>query len=245
MFSKSSYLDQIKLEHSQTLYNVQKNLKNGVYQIDDLGSILPASVMMHQMENLQPLGVCYMNNWGCERLGTSVTEINAMGEAYYSKYFLKEEFKAIFEGVGKYLGEADFDKQYNYFQRVKLYKEKEYKWFYTVCKLIKIQEGADLKNKMIMLASPVEGIDLMISRVHKVLDEDIFIKNNYRKFATLTKREKVIIAMISNGKSSKEIAEELFVSIHTINTHRKNIIRKTDCNSFAALLKFALAFELL
>jgi len=96
-----------------------------------------------------------------------------------------------------------------------------------------------------MLSSPMEGIDLMISRVNKVLDEDIYIKNNYRIFASLTKREKTIIAMIANGKSSREMAEELFISIHTINTHRKNIINKTGCNSFASLLKFSIAFELL
>ena len=241
----SPSFDLKKLELDQQLHGVQKNLKDGMYPISDLGSILPASVMMHDMENLQPLGVSYMNNWGIERLGTSVDEINTLGDAYYDKYFIQEELKAIFEGVAKYLLQADFDKQYNYFQRVKLYKEVDFKWFYTVCKLIKIKTDVGTKDTMIMLASPVEGIDLMISRVNKVLDEDIYIKNNYRIFASLTKREKTIIAMIANGKSSKEMAEELFISIHTINTHRKNIINKTGCNSFAALLKFAIAFELL
>lgn len=241
----SPSFDLKKLELDQQLHGVQKNLKDGAYPINDLGSILPASVMMHDMENLQPLGVCYMNNWGSEHLGTSVNEINALGDDYYSKYFVKEESYAIFDGIGKYLHEADFDKQYNFFQRVKLYQETDYKWFYSVCKLIKIIEGSDTVNKMIMLSSPVEGIDFMISRVNKVLDEDIFIKNNYRIFASLTKREKTIIAMIANGKASKEMADELFISIHTINTHRKNIINKTGCNSFAALLKFAIAFELI
>ena len=245
MAPDSSSLNFKKMELGQQLHGVQKNLKDGTYAIDDLGSILPASVMMHDMENLQPLCVSYMNNWGCEHLGTSVNEINALGEAYYSKYFVKEESYAIFEGIGKYLHEADFDKQYNFFQRVKLHQEVDYKWFYSVCKLIKMKEGCEIVDKMIMLSSPVEGIDLMISRVNKVLDEDIYMKNNYRIFASLTKREKVIISMIANGKSSKEMADELFISIHTINTHRKNIIQKTDCRSFAALLKFAMAFELL
>lgn len=234
-----------KLALDQQLYGVQNNLKDGLYHLNDLGSILPASLMMHDMENLQPLGVCYMNNWGSEQLGTSVNEINALGDAYYSKYFVKEESYAIFDGISKYLHETDFDKQYNFFQRVKLQKEKDYKWFYSVCKLIKIREGSDTVNKMIVLSSPVEGIDLMISRVNKVLDEDIYIKNNYKIFASLTKREKTIIAMIANGKSSREIAEELFISIHTVNTHRKNIINKTGYHSFAALLKFAITFELL
>lgn len=245
MSTNSSSINSKKFELCQQLHGVQKNLKDGTYAIDDLGSILPASVMLHDMEGLQPLCISYMNNWGCEFLGTAVDEINALGEAYYSKYFVAEETKSIIDGVGKYLHEADFDKQYNFFQRVKLYQQADYKWFYSVCKLMKMKESDETVNKMIMISSPVSGIDQMISRVNKVLDEDIYIKNNYRIFASLTKREKEIIAMIANAKSSKEIADELFVSVHTINTHRKNIIQKTDCHSFAALLKFAIAFELL
>lgn len=230
---------------NQQLHMVQKNLSTGIYAIHDLGSLLPASVMLHDMDQQQPLAVSYMNNWGCEQLGTSVAEINALGAAYYQKYFVEEESSAIFQGIQKYLLAGDHDQQYNFFQRVKLHKETDYKWFYSVCKQIKIKEGSESIHKMIVLSSPVEGVDLMISRVNKVLDENVYIKNNYRIFASLTKREKTIIAMIVHGKASREIADELYISIHTVNTHRKNIITKTDCHTFAALFKFALAFELM
>ncbi|WP_430612674.1 response regulator transcription factor [Flavobacterium sp. JP2137] len=232
-------------ELSQQLHAVQRNLAQGMYGIADLGNILPASVMLHDMVELQPQGISYMNNWGCERLGTSVAEINTMGDTYYSKYFIQEETSAIFDGLRGFLDDEDFSKQYNFFQRVKLHRETTYKWFYTVCKLIKITHEKEVLDKMILLSSPVEGIDYMINRVNKVLDEDIYIKNNYKTFALLTKQEKVIIALIAQGKSSKEIADELFISIHTVSTHRKNIIQKTSCTSFASLLKFAMAFELL
>ena len=232
------------IELLERFHCIQNNLKNGTVLIDDLGSILPASVMLHDMKDLQPTMVSYMNNWGCEQLGTSVDEINTLGEAYYEKYFVEEEVYAIFDGIGRYLREGDFDTQYNFFQRVKLHQAKEYKWFYSVCKLIKMTTDSGIQEKMIMLSSPVEGMDLMISRVNKVLDQDVYIKNNYRIFACLTKREKTIITMVANGKSSKQIAQELFISIHTVHTHRKNIIQKTDCQSFTNLLKFAVAFEL-
>lgn len=240
----NSIFNHKNLELLERFHCVQKNLKNGTVLIDDLGSILPASVMLHDMENLQPTLVSYMNNWGCEKLGTSVHEINTLGQDYYEKYFISDEVVAIFDGIGKYLNDGNFDAQYNFFQRVKLHQAKEYKWFYSVCKLIKLNTNAGIQEKMIMVSSPVEGMDLMISRVNKVLDQDVYIKNNYKIFAGLTKREKMIITMVANGKSSKEIAEELFISIHTVHTHRKNIIQKTECQSFANLLKFAVAFEL-
>lgn len=46
-----------------------------------------------------------------------------------------------------------------------------------------------------------------------------------------TKREKEVLSQIIQGCSSKEIAESLFISIHTVNTHRKNILSKSGCTN--------------
>ncbi len=238
----SSYLKELNL--NRQFHNIQKDIKESNYSIADLGSIIPAAVMLHELEEMQPLGISYMNNWGCERLGTSVDEVNTLGQDYYEKYFVKEESLAIFNGIQNYLGEADFSRQYNFFQRVKLHEKDEYTWFYSICKLLQKPTNSGTINQMIILASPVEGINHVIGRVNKVLDEDQFIKNNYKQFALLTKQEKIIISKIAQGKPSKEIADELFISVHTVQTHRKNILRKIECNSFADLLRFAMAFEL-
>ena len=45
--------------------------------------------------------------------------------------------------------------------------------------------------------------------------------------------------MISDYKSSKEIAEELFIHFRTVENHRNNINRKLDLSGHNALLKFA------
>jgi len=56
----------------------------------------------------------------------------------------------------------------------------------------------------------------------------------------LTSTEKQIIKMIAKGKSSKEIAEELFKSPKTIENHRNNICKKLGITGNSALLKYAL-----
>jgi DNA-binding NarL/FixJ family response regulator len=43
----------------------------------------------------------------------------------------------------------------------------------------------------------------------------------------LSEREFEIIRLVESGLGSKEIAEKLFLSVHTVNTHRKNILEKT------------------
>lgn len=57
---------------------------------------------------------------------------------------------------------------------------------------------------------------------------------------SLTLREKEIIQHISYGHSSAKIAELLHISILTINAHRRNINRKTNCKNVAELINFAI-----
>lgn len=56
----------------------------------------------------------------------------------------------------------------------------------------------------------------------------------------LSNREKEILLLISEGKSSKEIAEILFLAKTTIDTHRKNMIRKLKLSSGNELVKYAI-----
>jgi DNA-binding CsgD family transcriptional regulator len=48
-----------------------------------------------------------------------------------------------------------------------------------------------------------------------------------------------VLKLISKEKNSKEIAEFLFILKHTVETHRKNMIRKTDTQSTVDLIKYA------
>ena len=55
----------------------------------------------------------------------------------------------------------------------------------------------------------------------------------------LSKREIEILALVKIGHTSKEIAAKLFVSEHTVHTHRKNMLHKTNSKNIAELIQFA------
>lgn len=59
-------------------------------------------------------------------------------------------------------------------------------------------------------------------------------KNSLKKIFSL--RELEVIEKISEGKCFKEIAELLFISPHTVNTHKKNILRKSHCKNTTELI---------
>lgn len=55
----------------------------------------------------------------------------------------------------------------------------------------------------------------------------------------LSAREAEVITMIAEGMTNTQIAERLFLSAHTVNTHRKNIMQKLGVNNTAALVMYA------
>ena len=56
----------------------------------------------------------------------------------------------------------------------------------------------------------------------------------------LTKRETDVLVLVAKGLMSKEIADRLHISVHTVISHRKNITRKTNIKSVAGLAMYAL-----
>lgn len=57
---------------------------------------------------------------------------------------------------------------------------------------------------------------------------------------TLTNREQAILLQLAQGKSNKEVALELDISVRTVETHRKNIKRKLGISSTAGLTRYAM-----
>jgi DNA-binding NarL/FixJ family response regulator len=59
-----------------------------------------------------------------------------------------------------------------------------------------------------------------------------------------TKREREVLELLLLGKSSKEIAAELNISVGTVGTHRANLMRKLKVHSVAGLADYALKIGL-
>lgn len=60
----------------------------------------------------------------------------------------------------------------------------------------------------------------------------------------LTSREREIVQLLAEGKSNKEVASTLGISIKTVETHRAAIMRKLRCDSFADLVRYAVRHKM-
>ncbi len=70
-------------------------------------------------------------------------------------------------------------------------------------------------------------------------------KNDQPEEAKLTDREREILKLISEEMSNARIAEVLFISERTVETHRKNMLRKTNNKTIVGLLKYAIEKQLI
>lgn len=107
------------------------------------------------------------------------------------------------------------------------------------------QNGADgylLKNcnkeelfKAISLV--ISGSTCFPLRLQKI-ENDFNRTDSFLKKFNLTKRELEITEFIKEGFTNQQIAEKLFLSIFTVETHRKNIMQKLQLKNPAALIRF-------
>ena len=60
----------------------------------------------------------------------------------------------------------------------------------------------------------------------------------------ISTREKEVLQLIADGLTNPQIAAKLFISLHTVDTHRKNLLAKMGVNNTASLIKLAVKYNL-
>ncbi|HQX96996.1 MAG TPA: response regulator transcription factor, partial [Chitinophagaceae bacterium] len=101
------------------------------------------------------------------------------------------------------------------------------------------------KQELITALEKIAGGGIYFSE--EVLDEmqRAGQRKKQNEQAHLTDREKQIVRLIEKELNNKQIAETLFISERTVETHRKNIFRKTNTNSVIGLVKYAYEHRLI
>jgi DNA-binding CsgD family transcriptional regulator len=80
---------------------------------------------------------------------------------------------------------------------------------------------------------------LICYKVNEILNS-FLLDQNKDTDTELTRREIEVLQMVTKGHSNKEIADLLFVSVHTVISHRKNISEKTGIKSASGLTMYAI-----
>ena len=135
---------------------------------------------------------------------------------------------------------------------------------YKTVKVIALSMHSDRRFVMQMLKAGAAGYLLkdsafeeLVSAIHAVIAKQHYLsqkitdfvvqeylqnlpRNESTVFNVLTAREREVLQLIAEGKSTKQIASVLNVSVKTIETHRQQIMEKLDMHSIAQLTKYAI-----
>lgn len=101
------------------------------------------------------------------------------------------------------------------------------------------------KEELLEAIRTIIGGEKYFSTEIKKAYTDAMFANKKEKEISLTNREKEVLKLIAEEYTTQEIADELFLSKHTIESYRKNLISKLNVKNLAGLTKHAIKMDLL
>ncbi len=99
------------------------------------------------------------------------------------------------------------------------------------------------------IRSVYKGIRYFNDAIKKLIFEDFYeekVKNPRKTLPNqLTKRENEVLALVAGGKSNREIADHMSISIKTVETHKTHILIKLGLNNNAELVRYAVKNQII
>ena len=232
---KSYTNEELILESKANLHIIESGILHKKYSLEEISDLLPGII---HINSLSDFAILYMNKYGEERSGLSKEEIIAMGTQFLEDIFEPETLEYFSRPLIQMIQENDRSRIVSFFQKIRPYDSSDYQWILTTSKFLKNE------NESISISQELSGMDGSIKIISKLLDDNLYVRKNMKKFGSLTKREKQIIKLVAKGHSTKQIAEELFLSPQTVKTHRKNISKKLNLERIIEWEYFADAFDI-
>ena len=106
-----------------------------------------------------------------------------------------------------------------------------------------ILKSASFEEFKSCIEKATQGEIVFSDEVKAIISQPNF--ENLDRIPSLSRREKDIVQLLSKGKSTQEIADQLFLSFLTVQTHRRNILQKYKMKNVAELMTFLLKNNLL
>ena len=92
----------------------------------------------------------------------------------------------------------------------------------------------------------LEAIDAVMSgKTYYSYEVSQTLANDKSSSILITRREKEVLLLITEGLTNAEIAEKLFISVTTVDTHRKNLLAKFEARNIASLIAAAMKMQLI
>lgn len=106
-----------------------------------------------------------------------------------------------------------------------------------------IQKNASVSEILEGISTVYSGDRFLCSQTRSVLEKKS--SDGLHQVPKLTRREKEILAEAAKGLTTNQMAEKLFISPHTVESHRKNLIEKFQTSNLSSAIKLAIEYGLI
>jgi len=189
--------------------------------------------------DLETIELVSLEKKGCDMYGKSLEEIRKAGPEFLAEIMHPDDIEPCISKLIAFKLEDNEGKTLTYVQRLKMTFSNEYKPYFT-CVRINRERGVFQS-----VTTPMTQIDSVKEEVMKALDDAAQFEEYMSVYTELSKREREIIGKVCLGYDVKTIADQLFLSPHTVEKHKKNIVKKSGFQSNAELMRFGLFFNLI
>lgn len=216
------------------------NLPEKIEALKLVADDLPVPIIV---QSVLDHSVAYMNKVGLDILGVDLQEMQAINpKEYVTRYFNIDDDKEYSAKINKRLQEVS-ENTTSYFQQV---KSKDGTWqLYASNTKAFARDKKGVVTHLVTTASPVDPEHHITIKINRLMDDVRFLRNNALVFGKLSVREVEVLKLMALGLSSSDIAEQLFIALATVETHRRNIRKKLSLKNNYDAVKFAHAFNLL
>jgi DNA-binding CsgD family transcriptional regulator len=201
---------------------------------EELSNYVPFTIHFNKFSNLD---LVYVNTTGVDFLCRDSDYLIDRGFDFIKEIYDQSILGNTIDTINKFKQYNDAQAMVSYYQRLVL-KEKM-TWIIS-------NKVTHIKDELFFnMSYTLDNLGKPGKVLEDVLGETFIKRNGWEIFCALSKREKEILKLIAAGYSSKQIADKLFISKFTADTHRRNIFHKTEVKTYAELIRFAQAFDLL
>jgi DNA-binding CsgD family transcriptional regulator len=191
----------------------------------DLEHIIPGFLIVLDINDFS---VKYLSSNGLEIIKKDLDEAIQMSIDEIRNYLFPNLVDKMYSEMHKCIQEKRTE--FGFYFKARYGEGYDYQWFQASLK-------PDYANKIVY--SVVQPVSINLDHISKTisgfLDKCYIAMHENLDLNKLSPREKEIIYLTTRGLSSGQIAEKLFISIYTVNNHRKNIIKKLGLKSLAEI----------
>ena len=219
------------------LYQLEKLREQKLFTLDEIDDLIPGFFHFSYQHNLN---LSFLGKGMREQMQISMETLIDMENEFFETYIHEDTRSAVYTFFKRFYKQNDTSKIYTSFQKIRLSPDSDhYEWYLTILKVNK-KEGA-----LTGISNKVKDLEPLVRKFEQVVESNEFMKKHFREFASLTKQETEVLRLIALGDRRHIIADKLSISNHTLDTHRKNIRKKLNVNSTAAMIQYARAFDLI